>query len=84
MDGRGAWSRLVCSGYNYVDIIRRICSCLSRLAEEAEAAEPGAGPEKLAKAKARYGKASEQVRPGGPDGRGERERLLAVWQPKEG
>ena len=42
---------------------------LSRLAEEAEAAEPGAGPGKLAKAKARYGKASEQVRPGGADGR---------------
>ena len=42
---------------------------MSRLAEEAEAAEPGAGPGKLAKAKARYGKASEQVRPGGADGR---------------
>ena len=26
--GRGAWSRLVCSILSFVDIIRRICSCL--------------------------------------------------------
>ena len=46
---------------------------LSKLAEEAEAAEPGGGLERLAEAKARYGKAGKQVRPGGPDARRVRE-----------
>ena len=41
---------------------------MSKLAEEAEAAELRGGLETLAEAKARYGKARKQVRPGRPDG----------------
>jgi hypothetical protein len=41
---------------------------LSKLAEEAEAAEPGRGLGRLVEAKARDGKARKQGRPGGPYG----------------